>query len=128
MAKLLFDTWALLELLNAGPKAKEVKRLLIESERFTTTLNLYEVFYRVKQDGGEARALQAVELLSANLSIIPIDFSIALAGGKARELLKSKSNNMGAIDILTYVSSQTVGATLVTGDPDFKDILGVILL
>ncbi|MFH0712955.1 MAG: PIN domain-containing protein [Candidatus Micrarchaeota archaeon] len=127
MTKLLLDSWAFLEVFENGPKALQVRDFVVGCEKYTTTLNVYEVFYRLKQDKGIDKAAEAVKIIADNSIVLQVSIDLAVSAAVIRDELKQKSKNFSAVDIITYAAAQSVGATLVTGDPDFKGVKGVKL-
>ncbi len=128
MNKLLLDSWALIEILGKGPNFSKVSQLMHGNQCFTTTLNLYEVYYHLKEENGVEKAEEAARIIAMNLTLLPIEARTAIDAANMREFIKKGRSGIGAIDILTYVTAQNIGAQLITGDSDFKGLKGVILL
>ena len=126
MAKLLLDTWALLEILAKGPRFHKVKAAIAGKELYTTTANLYEAWYRLEEENGAEKADEGARIISMETMVLAIEARVALRAAKLRKKLKAINKDLGAIDIITYAAADAIGATLLTGDPDFKGVSGVI--
>jgi len=118
---LVLDSFALLALLRGEPGAKVVRDLLILAAEGNVTLlmseiNLGEVLYQVERRHG---ADEASETLS-ELEAIPIRM---MEVTRARLLTAAhlKANHpIAYADAFAAALAQEYGATLVTGDPQFR--------
>lgn len=118
----LLDSWAWIEVFkgtDAGRKViTEVKKA---GTAFTTAVNLYEVCYRIREDEGEERMMQAQSFIEHRATILDIDKKIAFAAVHVR--LKER---LQAIDSFTLAAARLNAAKVVSGDPHFKGIKDVI--
>ncbi len=125
--RFVLDSFALMALFEDEPGAPQVQALLEraakgEYELFMSVLNLGEVLYTVESRRGleESQAvLAAVDQLP--IAIVEIDRPLTLAAAK----LKAASG-IGYADCFVGALAQHVGGTIVTGDPDFRQIEDVV--
>ena len=124
MAKLLFDSWAWLELFSRSPAGAKISEMAEKAEAvYTTTANLYEVLYRIEKDAGIAKAEERKKFVEAHCIILDITKEIVLKALEAR-----REQKLSSIDSFTFAAAILQGADLVTGDPDFKGLKNVVYL
>ena len=125
--RFVLDSFALMALFEDEPGAPQVQALLEraakgEYELFMSVLNLGEVLYTVESRRGleeSHKVLAAVDQLP--IAIVEIDRQLTLAAAK----LKAASG-IGYADCFVGALAQNVGGTIVTGDPDFRQIEDVV--
>ena len=126
-ARFVLDSFALMALFEDEPGAPQVQELLEratkgECELFMSVLNLGEVLYTVESRRGleaSQEVLAAVDQLP--ITVVEIDRPLTLAAAK----LKAASG-IGYADCFVGALAQHVDGTIVTGDPDFRQIEDVI--
>ncbi|MBI2893470.1 MAG: type II toxin-antitoxin system VapC family toxin [Deltaproteobacteria bacterium] len=118
------DAWGLLALLRAElPAGAIVRRYLRRAAAGNLRLllgvvNLGEVFYRVWQTAGEAKAEQALRLIrSYPIEIVPAKEEVAIEAAR----LKAK-HSVPYADAFVVALARLEHASVATGDPD---ILGL---
>jgi toxin FitB len=79
-------------------------------------ISLYEVFKRVHQQMGEARALEAVAIMMQGM-VVDLDATLALNAARI-----SLEWRLPMTDSLILATAQAHDATLWTQDNDFKDV------
>ena len=124
MNKLFVDSWTWLELFLGGNKGSHVKKALLTApNRYTTSINLFEVLYRLTDDNGKEAAARGLEIIENNSIIVDINSTAATEAVEVR--LKEK---LPAIDALSLAAARLNGAMFITGDPHFKRVSGVIYI
>lgn len=123
----VLDAFALMAFLNGEPGGERVKELLEGAEREEIPLlmhlvNLIEVYYTVYREDGEAKANE-VYLWAQRL---PITFCPLEIGDVARVGALKGSYRISLADAFAAALSQGQGGALVTGDPEFKELEGII--
>lgn len=83
---------------------------------------MYEVYKAIRRDLSEERALEAVSALR-RATIVPVDESLALEAADA-----ALAHGLAMADAIVYTTARRRSATLVTGDADFEDLPGVLLI
>ncbi|HIH19729.1 TPA: type II toxin-antitoxin system VapC family toxin [Candidatus Micrarchaeota archaeon] len=113
--ELVFDSFAWLAFFFKEDNGK-VKQLLERNkgEIFTTSANLYEVYYRIHQRKGQKERDEAIAFIKGVSNLLPITESIALSAGELRI-----QHGLSAIDAFTLAAAREQDAKLVTGDLDF---------
>jgi predicted nucleic acid-binding protein len=119
----VLDASAVLDLLDNGPGAGRVERLLIEADRSSNPLlasvaNWGEVFYLSWQRHGEQSARETMADLSRlPIRVVPVDLPQALKAGELKALHK-----IPYVDCIAAVLAVEQRATLVTSDRDFEKL------
>lgn len=121
MDNLFLDTSALVELFRGSEKGRRV----LDSIRgatvtFTSSLNLYELWYLAAGEKGEVAADNAVLSVGQLAHVVEVDAKISIAAAKLK--FSHKGKKIGAVDFVTAASAIEAGALLLTGDYDFKEI------
>ena len=86
------------------------------------SIEIYEVYKVIRRDISEERAVEAVSALR-RATIAPVDEPLAL---EASDL--SLLHGLAMADSLVYATARRFGATLVTGDADFEDLAGAVVV
>lgn len=84
------------------------------------------VFYEVNKKlilTGNDHALRRFVSHAVRSIKAPLDFELAAAAAKA-----SVDHRIAMADAVIYATAQTYGAQLITADPDFRGLPGVIVL
>jgi ribonuclease VapC len=127
MTTYVLDSFAILALLNRESGADRVRAVLDglatgDCSAMMCAANLGEVFYIVKRRRGEDEALRVVALLrSLDLRIIALDERLALMAGSIKA-----EHPMSFADCMAAAVAQDCNATLLTADPEFKAVDGLV--
>jgi len=127
MRELVLDSFALLAYFFGEPTASRVRDILREASMgkarlSLTTVNLAEVAYRLERAWGEDRMLEALALIdSYPIQIVEIDRELALAAAHIKA-----SHSVALADCFAAALAQRLGAAVLTGDPDFQRLEGVV--
>lgn len=122
---LIVDSWAWLATTDDTKSADIVFSYLENKENkiYTTVLNLYEIYYRVKEKSNEVEANQFIESIRTKAIILNIDETLALLAGRIH--LKEK---LSAVDAFVYATALKLDGNILTGDPHFKGKERVIFI
>ena len=121
------DSFALLALLGRESGGNEVAHLLQESQEekahlMMTWVNLGEVAYIVKRRWGESRMRQVLGTLGAtSLEVMPVGRELTLAAASIKA-----GHPLAYTNAFAAALAEQTGATLVTGDPEFRQLEGFI--
>ena len=123
--KLVFDSFIWLSFFKNESTSGKIKVLLEDkaNQIFSTSANIYEVYYRLSENRGKDDLLVALSFIRDNSKILPIDEFLAIL---AAEL--SIKYHLSAIDAFTYAAAKMLNGKLVTGDKDFSKLDDVILI
>lgn len=117
------DSSGWLEFFTDGPLAAPYAEHLADlGQILTPSIVLYEVYKKIKRERGEENALIAVAQIEKT-SVVPLTTSIALT---AADL--SLEHRLAMADSLIYATAILHDVTVITSDPDFKGLPGVIYL
>jgi predicted nucleic acid-binding protein len=126
---LLFDTWAWWEYLQGTAVGTSLRNRYVVDNRFrihTSAITLGELSAKLAADGALERvapACGAIRRLSHLWEVTP---DIAQEAGPVRVELRRTSKKASLADALILVTSRRAGARLVSGDPAFAGVSGVI--
>ena len=119
---LVLDSFALLAIFLREPSGPYVIRMLEDAspdqEISISVVNLGEVFYRLENVSAGLTTAQALSSVRAwPVIVTPVDEGLALAAAAIRA-----ERRMGYLDCFVVALAQARGATVVTGDPDFRRV------
>lgn len=123
----VLDSFAMLALLQLEPGADRVTALLREGGQGTSRvlislISLGEVAYIIERRWGETRLRNFLAYVSAvPMEIAPVnqDRVLAAAHVKAHHLISYA-------DAFAVALAQELGASVVTGDPEFRSVEGLV--
>ena len=123
MNSILFDSFAMLRFFYQEPGAERVRELLKEAmqnevPRLISAINVGEIIYIVQRRSGEKTKLQTlVKLKSLGFTILtcPNELIFKAAELKARFAISYA-------DAFAVASAIEYNATVVTGDPEFRQV------
>jgi len=145
ISRIVLDSWAILAWLQ-GEAAGEVVRDLVawvegdeaagvrareqlggitkRPKLFVNLINLGEVFYLLGRRRGEREGRETVEeIMSSPIEVVPASEEIVFAAA----MLKLK-HPIAHADGFALATAESLGAALVTGDPELKDVEGASIL
>ena len=119
----VLDSFALLAFFQAEPGGLKARELLERAQRgevglAITTVNLGEVAYRTERVFGLERAQEVLAKIEEYApAVFDVNRELALAAAH----LKARYR-MSYADCLAAALAQRLGGTVVTGDPDFRQV------
>ena len=116
----LLDSWAWIEFLKDAPRADKVAPYLEQPhDIIISTVNIAEIcLYLLRHSKAEF-----ITFITERCNVFPVTETIAMNAATIKHQQK-----MGLADAIVYATAQEHGATLVTGDPDFKGRKGVLYI
>ncbi len=123
----VLDAFALLTYLRGEPGAERVLDLLLRARSGEARLcfclvNYGEVLYISERQGGRPAVEEAIRIIDhLPLEIIPADRDLTFAAAH----LKARYP-ISYADAFAAALAQKLGATLVTGDPEFREVEAVV--
>jgi len=126
---LLFDTWAWWEYLHQTEVGTSLRDRFIASGRFrihTSTITLAELSVRLHSDGASARSAAASGAIRRSSHVWDVTADIAQEAGPARAKLRESAASASLADAIILVTARRAGARIVSGDPAFKEVPGVV--
>jgi uncharacterized protein len=124
MKNVLLDTWAVLALLYAEePAATRIRSLLYDAGQrhiraYLTLINLGEIYYTV----GKRRDLTFAQQILAQVRALPVEILLVDEALVMQAATYKKSYAISYADAFALAASVQQGATLVTGDVEFKKL------
>lgn len=123
MNSILFDSFAMIRFFYRETGAKKVRELLQEAtnnntQRLISAINVGELIYIIRRRSGEQAKLQMlVNLKYLGFTILPCPNELVFQAAE----LKSRFA-MSYADAFAAASAIENNATLVTGDPEFRQV------
>lgn len=123
----VLDAFALMAFLNEEPGGERVKELLEGAERGEFPLrmhlvNLIEVYYSVYREDGEARANEVyLWVQRLPITLCPLELEDVARVGSFKG-----GYHISLADAFAAALTQGQEGILVTGDPEFKELEGII--
>jgi predicted nucleic acid-binding protein len=120
----LIDSWAWIEYFKNGKHSTEAMNHVEGTEEaLVSTINLLEIYSWVSKFYNDTIATQKIAVIEKRSYVIPVERDIAILAAR----LKSK-HKLGIADAVVLATARKFNAKVVTGDPDFKRIEGVIFI
>jgi predicted nucleic acid-binding protein len=123
----VLDSFAVLALLGREPGSQEVAKLLRKAQEeearvLMTWVNAGEVAYIVERRWGVERLYAALAVMEATaLEVVSVERELALMAAHIKA-----EHAIAYADAFAAALAQHCAATLVTGDPEFKLLEGVV--
>ncbi len=120
----MIDSWTWIEYFR-GSEAGERAREFIDGdeEAVVSTINLAEVYRWIIRFYPVEVAEEKVRAMKHRCTVIEVTERIAIESAKLKHRLK-----LGLEDAIILATAREMGAKLLTGDPDFKGMEGVVFL
>lgn len=123
----VIDSWTWIEYLDATKYGLAVKDIIEKNENsFTSAISVSEVISKLSRHGKDPE--QAYIAISTLSRIVEIDVELAKKVGFLYSQVKRKSPNFGLADAFVLQTAMSLGAKVMTGDPDFKGLKDVVML
>lgn len=123
----VLDSFAMLTLLQLEPGADQVTALLREAEQGTSRvlmslISLGEVVYIIERRWGEARLRSFLAYVNAApIEVSPVDQDRVFAAAHIKA-----HHPISYADAFAVALAQELEATVVTGDPEFRSVEGLV--
>lgn len=120
----MIDSWAWIEYWKAGKSAKAAaKHIDGDEEAFVSAINLIEIYSWFSRYYDEDVAKARIETVEKRCFVLPLDRNLSMSAAR----LKVK-HKLGIADSVVLAAAKSLGAGLVTGDPDFEKMEGVLFI
>lgn len=129
MKTYVLDTYCWTELLQGGPKSPRVKRILDEgdAEFLISTITLAEISAKLHAAGKGQEVHTVLAAVGSKAKAIEINGGIAFKAGELWARFHPLDNT-GLADCIIAAIAIENGATLVSGDPHFKNFPNTLML
>jgi ribonuclease VapC len=121
--KLVFDTYALMTYLRHEPGYQVVRSLLLatlqqQHEAYMSVINYGELFYMRWRKGSQAEAESALKFVRrAGIHIEPVTTDRVIRAARVKATI-----SLSYADAFAATLAEEIGATLVTGDLEYKPL------
>ncbi len=114
----LIDSWAWIEYFKGSKHGGEAKKLIEDSEEraIVSAINIAEVYGWILRFYDEETAEEKKAAMRERAFVRDVDEEIAVEAAKTRHQRKWRLG-----DAIVYATARKEGATIVTGDPHFRD-------
>ena len=126
---LLFDTWAWWEYLFGTETGNALRRRFLEDRKWrihTSAISLGEISAKMASSGARDRIVPACGAIRRLSHLWDVNADIAQEAGILRQELRRTRETASLADAIILVTSRRAGARLVSGDPAFSGVAGVI--
>lgn len=124
--KYLIDSSAWIDFLEGDERGEEVWKIIKSKEVYALNLIISEVVSYVKRKNGDFNL--AFRTITSNSKVLEVNLEIAKDAGILHADMKKETKNFGLIDAIIYTAAKKIKAKVVTGDPHFKKLKGVVFL
>ena len=127
MALLVLDSWPLTAYFEQEPAAVRVREILEgslrgEHELYLSVVNLGEVMHIRERRHGAFAAQAALSVIDQYLvRTVDVDREFALAAARIKT-----TQNLAYADCFAVALARRLRATILTGDPDFRRVEGMV--
>lgn len=121
----LIDSWAWIEYFKGSKLGGEAKKLIEDSEEraIVSAINIAEVYGWILRFYDEKIAEEKKAAMRERAFVCDVDEETAVEAAKTRHQKK-----WGLGDAIVYATAKKADATIVTGDPHFRDLEQIIFL
>ena len=121
----LIDSWAWIEYFKGTKAGKKVKGVIEDFEErvVISTINISEVYRWILRFYSEDIAEEKRKVMKQRSFVYDVSEGIAVEAAKIKH-----KNKWGLGDSIIYATAKNEGAKILTGDPDFKVVEGVIFI
>ena len=123
--KYVLDSYAWMELFLGTSQGKKVEHLLKENTA-TSVVAIAELSDKCHREQQSFEPY--LEFIQKNAALTALTVDIAREAGKVKTELRKISKNISLAGSIHFQTAKTLGATLVTGDSDFKEVKGILFL
>jgi len=123
----VLDSFALLAYLQDEAAAARIEKLLDNAGKekcrlFLAMINLGELLYITERRGGVVKAQDALALIrQLPIEIVPVDEQVIFAAAHIKA-----NHAISYADCFAVAAAVQENATIVTGDPEFQSVEGIV--
>ena len=123
---MLLDTFAWVELFQATNAGEKVRSIIQDRPAYTSVATLAEITVWALRYGKDPDLfIERIEKLS---SVLPLNREILTRAGKVTHERKKDRSGFGIMDGLIYATARLHQLEMLTGDPHFQGLPGVVFL
>jgi predicted nucleic acid-binding protein len=126
-AALVVDSFAWVEYLRGTRLGRQVDRLVGSRRCATPTIALAELADKYARERIPSLRMDLDEIESRSL-LVTLDRSIAEAAGAVKAEARRTISDFPLSDGIVYATARAMGADVLTGDPHFRGMRGVVFL
>jgi len=128
MTDYIMDAYAWIEYLAGSSKGMKVKNIIEnqQNKMYTCAVTIAETvskFLRRKFD-----PKMAFDAIIANSQVILVDDKLSLVAGQLHAEMRKHVKDFGLADAYLLACAKHYNAKIVTGDPHFKTVRGVVMI
>lgn len=120
----LIDSWAWIEYWKGSKYGQNASKYIdSEEEVFVSAINITEIYSWFSRNYDQDIAKGRIEIIEKRCFIVPLEKELAISAAKLK--LKYK---LGIADSIVLATGGQINGKVVTGDPDFENIEGVVFI
>ncbi len=116
----VIDSWAWIAYFDGTRAGKRVDEITLNSEAFSSAVTVAEVLSKSERQGKDTEKI--FNFIASLSKIINVDADLARSAGSLHAKIKKDVPNFSLADAFALQAARSVGAKVLTGDPDFKGI------
>ncbi len=122
MERVLIDSWAWIEYFLGSSSGRQVHEAIVSKdfEIFTSVINQFEVFVKLVKLKDTKYAREALDFMQTSSSVEQLSREVVERAGHFKI-----SEGLAMADSIVAATAEKHKATILTGDPDFKNLKGV---
>jgi predicted nucleic acid-binding protein len=129
----VIDTYAWVEYLIGSKAGKIAKEHIDRGNTITPSIVIVELrkWYLKEIEAGRRREQEMQNhfaYVEATSRIVSLDMALSLEAGQTDFIMKKRIKNWPIADSIVYATARTRGAQVISGDPHFKGLEGVIFI
>lgn len=124
---LVIDSFAWVEYFRGTRLGRQVDRFVASQRCATPTIVLAELADKYAREGIPSLRLDLDEVESRTV-LVPLDRPIAEEAGRVKAEARRKTPDFPLSDGIVSATAKSLGADVLTGDPHFRGMRGVVFL
>ena len=116
----VIDSWAWIAYFDGARAGKRVDEITLNAETFTSAVTVAEVLSKAEREGKDTNKI--FNFIVSLSKVVSVDADLASSAGLLHAHIKRDVHNFSLADAFTLQTARGVGAKVLTGDPDFKNI------
>lgn len=126
----VIDSFAWLEYFMGSPRGAAAKKIIDSrtEEKFTPAICIAEVYAKSLRSEGEGMAETRRGFMRDRGAVAPLSEEVAVEAAKTDVSRKKEVRGWGLADSVVLATARELGAMVVTGDPHFEGLAGVVVI
>lgn len=123
----VIDSYAWIEYFRGSSSGQKAKEFIERGSATTSAITLAELQEKYLREKWDSFELD-LKFMTTKTSVIMIDQQISILAGRLNYENKKRIKNWGMADSIVLATARIFTATVVTGDPHFRDLKDAIMI